>query len=134
MPRRSVDAECDGAPVIALTGSTYHDMGGTHHTQDVDLVSLFKDVALYDELVLGPAHAMTVTDLACRTALAQRGVAHLSVPIDIQGLKVAEEKVSHTKGKRPTPTSLPAPTCWTPRSAKPRRTTQRWSPSAGSRR
>ncbi|HEX4421741.1 MAG TPA: thiamine pyrophosphate-binding protein [Kofleriaceae bacterium] len=93
------DAKCDGAPVIALTGSTYHDMGGTHHTQDVDLVSLFKDVALYDELVLGPAHAMTVTDLACRTALAQRGVAHLSVPIDIQGLKVAEEKVSQPKGK-----------------------------------
>ena len=93
------DAKCDGAPVLALTGFTYHDLAGTHHTQDVDLVTLFKDVALYDELVMGPAHAETIVDLACRTALAQHGVAHLTIPIDVQGQRVDQEHVSQQKGK-----------------------------------
>jgi pyruvate dehydrogenase (quinone) len=92
------DAKMDGAPVLALTGSTYHDMGGTRHTQDVDVLSLFKDVALYEAMVLGPAHAHTVTDLACRAALTGRGVAHLTVPIDVQGQRVLEERVSRKKG------------------------------------
>ncbi len=93
------DAKCDGAPVLALTGYTYHDMVGTHHTQDVDTVTLFKDVALYDELVLGPAHAETITDIACRTAVTQHGVAHLTIPIDIQGQRIDQEKTSQQKGK-----------------------------------
>jgi pyruvate dehydrogenase (quinone) len=93
------DAKMDGAPVLALTGSTYHDMGGTRHTQDVDLISLFKDVSLYDALVLGPSHAHTVTDLACRAALTGRGVAHLTVPIDVQGERVDQERVSKKRGK-----------------------------------
>src|SRR5580765_7967540 len=78
------DAKLDGQPVLALTGMPYHDLIGTHTQQDVELDRLFLDVAKYSARIMGPSHVENVADLACRTALAYRGVAHLSVPLDIQ--------------------------------------------------
>src|SRR5207249_7712641 len=45
---------------------------------------LFSDVAKFNQRIMGPSHVENVTHLACRTALAYRGVAHLTVPVDIQ--------------------------------------------------
>jgi pyruvate dehydrogenase (quinone) len=78
------DAKADRAPVIAITGAQYHDLIDTFTQQDVDLAKLFSDVALYSVRVMGPAHVENVLGIACRTALARRGVAHLSIPIDVQ--------------------------------------------------
>ena len=78
------DAALDGQPVLAITGLPYHDLIGTRTQQDVALDRLFADVARYSERVMGPAHIENVTHLACRAALAYRGVGHLSVPVDIQ--------------------------------------------------
>jgi 2-succinyl-5-enolpyruvyl-6-hydroxy-3-cyclohexene-1-carboxylate synthase len=50
------DAKCDGQPVLAITGHTYHDLIGTHYQQDVDLDKLFMDVACYNHRIMGPAH------------------------------------------------------------------------------
>src|SRR5258708_22171117 len=41
------DAKMDHAPVVAITGQTYHDLLGTSYQQEVDLLSLFKDVATF---------------------------------------------------------------------------------------
>ena len=82
------DAKLDGQPVLALTGLPYHDLINTHTQQDVELDRLFVDVATYSARVMGPTHVENVTDLACRTALAYRGVAHVSVPLDIQDAPV----------------------------------------------
>src|SRR5262249_48827797 len=38
----------------------------------------------FNQRIMGPSHVENVTHLACRTALAYRGVAHLTVPVDIQ--------------------------------------------------
>ena len=78
------DAKCDGQPVLAITGHTFHDLIGTHYQQDVDLDKLFMDVAVYNQRVMGPAHVVNVVDEAIKTALAQRGVAHITIPKDIQ--------------------------------------------------
>ncbi len=78
------DAKLDGQPVLALTGLTYHDLIGTHTQQDVELDKLFQDVAVYNQRIMGKAHVENVAELACRTALAYRGVAHLTIPVDIQ--------------------------------------------------
>jgi len=78
------DAKCDGATVLAITGHTFHDLIGTRYQQDVDLDRLFMDVAVYSERVMGPAHIVNVVDEAIRTALTQRGVAHIQIPKDIQ--------------------------------------------------
>src|SRR5947207_2538698 len=78
------DAKLDGVPVLALTGQTYHDLLGSHYQQEVDLLSLFKDVAVFDQQIMGAAHARNVVDAACRAALGAKGVAHLTCPVDLQ--------------------------------------------------
>ncbi len=42
------------------------------------------DVAVYNTRVMGPAHVEQVANIACRTALAYRGVAHINFPVDLQ--------------------------------------------------
>jgi pyruvate dehydrogenase (quinone) len=78
------DAKCDGQPVLAITGHTFHDLIGTHYQQDVDLDKVFMDVAVYNQRVMGPFHVHNVVDEAIRTALARRGVAHITIPKDVQ--------------------------------------------------
>src|ERR671931_1954838 len=40
------DAKCDGAPVLAVTGHTFHDLIRTHQQQDVDLTKPLQHVAV----------------------------------------------------------------------------------------
>jgi pyruvate dehydrogenase (quinone) len=85
------DAKMDNQPVLAITGHTFHDLIGTGYQQDVDLVKLFMDVAVFTEQVTGPDHMVNMVDGAVRHALGQRGVAHLSIPKDIQDWTLAED-------------------------------------------
>jgi pyruvate dehydrogenase (quinone) len=78
------DAKLDGAPVLAITGHHYHDLIDTHAQQDISLDRVFADVAVYNTRIMGTAHVEPVTNLACRTALASRGVAHINFPVDLQ--------------------------------------------------
>ncbi len=88
------DAKMDGAPVLAITGQTYHDLLGTRYQQEVDLLSLFKDVALFDQQLMGASHARPLVDAACRAALAGRGVSHITCPIDFQEQAVDDDERS----------------------------------------
>ena len=78
------DAKLDGAPVLAITGLQFHDLVATFTHQDVELDKLFTDVCVYNARVMGPAHVENVVELACRTALAYRGVSHVTMPVDMQ--------------------------------------------------
>ncbi len=78
------DAKCDGQPVLAITGHTFHDLIGTHYQQDVDLDKLFMDVAAYNERVMGGGHVHNVLDEAIKVALSRRTVVHITIPKDIQ--------------------------------------------------
>src|SRR5215217_6076278 len=71
------DAKLDGQPVLAITGHHFHDLIDTHAQQDVDLDRVFMDVAVYNARIMGVAHVENVANLACRTALSRRGVAHI---------------------------------------------------------
>lgn len=88
------DAKLDLAPVVALTGLPYHDLAETFTQQDVPLDRVFADVAVYNARVMGASHAESVTSLACRSALARRGVAHLALATDTQEEEAAEDKPS----------------------------------------
>ena len=88
------DAHMDGAPVVAVTGMTFHDLIGTRYQQGVDTTKLMQDVALYNVEVTGPEHAVLVTNRACRVALGDRGVAHLTVSKDTQMMRLAADKRS----------------------------------------
>jgi pyruvate dehydrogenase (quinone) len=78
------DAKFDKAPVIAITGLPYHDLIDTFTQQDVDLSRLFSDVAAYSTRIMSAQHVENAVSLACRIALTQRGVGHVSVPVDVQ--------------------------------------------------
>jgi pyruvate dehydrogenase (quinone)/pyruvate oxidase len=88
------DAKMDGQPVLAITGHHFHDLIDTHQQQDVDLDRVFVDACVYSTRVMGPAHVRNVTDLACRTALSRRGVAHINFPVDIQEMEADREDAS----------------------------------------
>src|SRR5262245_3967442 len=94
------DAKLDRQPVLAITGHHYHDLIDTHAQQDIDLDRVFADVAVYSTRVMGPSHVENVADLACRTALSYRGVAHINFPVDLQ---------EHERGKR-SPRNVPGHT------------------------
>ncbi len=81
------DAKMNGQPVLAITGHHFHDLIDTHAQQDVDLTRVFQDVTVYNTRVMSASHVENVTDLACRTALGYRGVAHINFPVDLQELK-----------------------------------------------
>ncbi len=82
------DAKLDGQPVLAITGHHYHDLIDTHAQQDVNLDRIYMDVAVYNTRIMGPEHVSAVTNIACRTALVRRGVAHINFPVDTQSLPV----------------------------------------------
>ena len=85
------DAKCDGQPVLAITGHTFHDLIGTHYQQDVDLDKLFIDVAAFNQRVMGPSHVTGVVDEAIKTALTRRTVAHITIPKDIQQWAIGDD-------------------------------------------
>src|SRR5581483_2564883 len=86
------DAKIDGAPVLAITGMTYHDLIGTHYLQDINQDYLYQDVAIYNQRLMGPAHVENVLNFACRAAVTNAGVAHVAIPIDIQTMPASQEK------------------------------------------
>jgi pyruvate dehydrogenase (quinone) len=89
------DAKLDGAPVLTITGLHHHDLLNTHAQQDVELDKLFMDVAMYNARVMGPEHVEAVSDIACRTALSRRGVAHITIPTDIQSMSSQRFRSEH---------------------------------------
>ncbi|HEY3704360.1 MAG TPA: thiamine pyrophosphate-dependent enzyme [Terracidiphilus sp.] len=85
------DAKCDLQPVLAITGHTFHDLIGMSYQQDVDLDKLFMDVSVFNQRLMGPSHVENVVDMAIRAAYGRRGVAHITVPKDMQEWSVKDE-------------------------------------------
>ena len=85
------DAKLDGQPVLAITGLQFHDLIHTFTHQAVVLDKLFIAVPAYNARIMAPGHVENVVELACRSALTQRGVAHITIPVDVQS-QPAEER------------------------------------------
>jgi pyruvate dehydrogenase (quinone) len=88
------DAKFDRAPVLAITGLPYQDLMQTFTQQDIDHTRLFSDVAAYSTAIFSAAHVENAASLACRTALARRGVAHIAMPVDVQEETIDEAEPS----------------------------------------
>jgi pyruvate dehydrogenase (quinone) len=79
------DAKLDHQPVVAIVGQQARAALGGHYQQEVDLVSLFKDVAHeYVHMVSDPVQVRHLVDRALRIALAERTVTCIVVPNDVQ--------------------------------------------------
>ncbi len=77
------EAKMDGCSVIALTGQVETDLLGRDYFQEVNLNRLFDDVSVYSKQILHPDSADYITWRACKEARLKKGVAHLTLPVDI---------------------------------------------------
>jgi len=81
------DAKLDHVPVVAIVGQTNRSAMGGSYQQEVDLLSLFKDVASdYVQMVTVPEQLPNVLDRAIRIATARRAPTALIIPADVQEL------------------------------------------------
>src|SRR3989440_1785540 len=106
------DAKLDQSPVLAITGQTYSDLKGSNFQQEVNMLRLFDDVAVYNEEVINPNQVAMLADEACRHALNHRGVAHITFPVDYQEKepsgKTSMHKVEgHTTSRWSKPEAIP---------------------------
>jgi pyruvate dehydrogenase (quinone) len=82
------DAKLDHVPVVAIVGQTSRSAMGGSYQQEVDLMSLYKDVAAdYLQMVTVPEQLPNVLDRAIRIAVAERTVTAIIVPSDVQELE-----------------------------------------------
>ena len=90
------DAKLDHQPVLAIVGQAPRATLGGQYQQEVDLPSLFKDVAgAYVQTITTPAQVRHVVDRAVRIAIAERTVTCIIVPGDVQELDSEEPPRGH---------------------------------------
>ncbi|HEX8652836.1 MAG TPA: thiamine pyrophosphate-dependent enzyme [Pyrinomonadaceae bacterium] len=106
------DAKMDQAPVLAITGQTYSDLKGSKFQQEVNMTLLFEDVSCYNQEVINPDQVEMLADAACRHALNNRGVAHITFPVDYQekeptGKGTMHKVEGHTTSRWSPPVAVP---------------------------
>ena len=90
------DARLDHMPVLAITGQQARTAIGGHYQQEVDLPSMFKDVAgAFVQQASAPAQVRHLVDRAIRTALGERRVTAIVLPNDLQEMEYEEPARAH---------------------------------------
>ena len=90
------DAKMDHQSVVAIVGQQARMALGSHFQQEVDLVTLFKDVAgEYVHMATVPGQVRHIVDRAVRIAQAERTVTCIILPNDLQELPYAEPPRKH---------------------------------------
>ena len=90
------DAKLDHQPVVAIVGQQKRAALGGNYQQEVDLISLFKDVAHeYVHMVSTPAQMRHMVDRAMRIAQVERNVCCIIVPNDIQVMDAEKPPREH---------------------------------------
>src|SRR5205823_2238654 len=83
------------------TGMQETSVLGTGYQQEVHLDRLYADVAVYNEVVTNPTQLPALVDIAIRTAYARKGVAHLTVPNDVQVADASQDPYQHVAPATP---------------------------------
>jgi pyruvate dehydrogenase (quinone) len=92
----------DHAPVLAISGDMPRQLTGIDYFQATNPNANFRDVALYTETITSPEQAPAVIHQAIAAAHAGRGVAHLTIPVDVLTAK-ASGGVSSVATLKPRP-------------------------------
>ena len=104
------DANVDRSPVLALTGQVDTQVLGAGAFQEVDLVAAFGKVAQWSQPVLHSSKHAELINLACKSAILNRGVSHLIFPDEVQVLPAAENAKAGNPQGRITPCAIAPPT------------------------
>jgi pyruvate dehydrogenase (quinone) len=90
------DARLDHVPVLAIAGQQARTALGSHYQQELDLKSMFKDVAgAFCEQAAVPSQMRHLVDRACRIAIGERAVTALIIPNDLQEMTYREPERVH---------------------------------------
>ncbi|MEW9856796.1 thiamine pyrophosphate-requiring protein [Novosphingobium sp. M1R2S20] len=90
------DARMDHMPVLAIVGQQARTAVGAHYQQELDMTSMFKDVAgAFTGYAMAPAQVRHLVDRAVRIALGQRRVTALVFPNDLQEMEMAQPPRKH---------------------------------------
>jgi pyruvate dehydrogenase (quinone) len=90
------DAKMDHVPVVAICGQQSRTAIGSHYQQEVDLQTLFKDVASeFVATAMVPAQVRHLIDRAVRIAAATRSVTCVIIPNDLQGMTYEDSPLKH---------------------------------------
>src|SRR5436305_8016898 len=81
------DAKLDHVPVLAIVGQQKRTSLGAHYQQEIDLQTLYKDVAEFVEMCTEPAQMRHLIDRAIRIALDAKTVCAIIVPNDVAEMK-----------------------------------------------
>lgn len=90
------DAKMDHQPVVAIVGQQARAAMGGHYQQEVDLISLFKDVASeYVHMATTSTQIRHLIDRAVRIAIASRSPTCVIIPNDLQEEPIAQPPMKH---------------------------------------
>jgi pyruvate dehydrogenase (quinone) len=90
------DAKMDHQPVVAIVGQQARAALGGSYQQEVDLISLFKDVANeYVHMATEPSQVRHMVDRAMRIAQSERTVACIIFPNDLQEMEIEAPARQH---------------------------------------
>ena len=95
------DAHVDRSPVLALTGQVDTQVLGPGAFQEVDLQAAFGEVAQWSQTVLPTSRHAELVNLACKSAILNRGVSHLIFPDEVQTLEAGDASAGRPEGRLP---------------------------------
>ena len=103
------DANVDRAPALALTGQVDTQVLGPGAFQEVDLQAAYGKVAQWSQSVLHSSRHAELMNLACKSALLNRGVSHLIFPDEVQNLEAPDGAAAGGPVGRITPRTIHPP-------------------------
>lgn len=103
------DANVDRSPVLALTGQVDTQVLGPGAFQEVDLMAAYGKVAQWSQTVLPTSRHAELVNLACKSAILNRGVSHLVFPDEVQGIEVDDATKPGGPQGRLTPRDITPP-------------------------
>ncbi|MET0061635.1 MAG: thiamine pyrophosphate-binding protein [Candidatus Thiodiazotropha endolucinida] len=96
------DAHVDRAPVIALTGQVETQVLGPGAFQEIDQAGAFGKVAQWSQTVLHNSRHTELMNLACKSAILNRGVSHLIFPDEVPKRELSDTPTAGTpEGRLP---------------------------------
>jgi thiamine pyrophosphate-dependent acetolactate synthase large subunit-like protein/rubredoxin len=102
------DAKLDHSPVLALTGLVKRRLIGPGSFQEIDQHSFFEPICVFNKVLMTQEQTTTLTTLAIKHALVEKGVSHISIPNDLQKLP-CDADVTPMEGRISNRSILPSP-------------------------
>jgi pyruvate oxidase len=94
------DAQMDHAPVLAIVGQVAHTAMNYDAFQEMNENPMFADVSVYNRTVMSPESLPKVVDEAIRRALAAKGVAVVTIPVDYGFVDIPDDPVASAASHR----------------------------------